>query len=94
MLFKPAARSSSQPGVPRICVVTPVLNGAAFLDDTIASVVTQAGDFVLHYYIQDGGSTDGTERIARKWMKLHKDGKLPILCRELILSFASEPDAG
>ena len=41
-------------------IVTPVFTGTRFLDETILSVLAQAGDFRLRYHIQDGGSTDGT----------------------------------
>jgi glycosyltransferase involved in cell wall biosynthesis len=41
-------------------IVMPVFNGTRFLDETILSVLAQAGDFRLRYHIQDGGSTDGT----------------------------------
>ena len=50
---------------PTVYVVTPSFNAAAPIDRTIASVLSQAGDFRIRYHVQDGGSTDGTlERIA------------------------------
>jgi len=44
----------------RFSIVTPVLNGEKFLDQTILSVVGQTGPFSIRYHIQDGGSNDGT----------------------------------
>lgn len=92
---KPAAAPSpASPNAPTICIVTPVFNGAKFIDDTISSVVTQSGDFVLHYHIQDGGSTDETAAIVDRWIRLNKSGLLPKFCREVHITFSSEPDKG
>lgn len=48
--------------LPRISVVTPSLNQAAFLPSAISSVLEQ-GYPDLEYLVQDGGSTDGTRAI-------------------------------
>ena len=78
----------------RFCIVTPCLNYAGLLDRTLLSVLTQAGDFSLHYHVQDGGSTDGTlERLAF-WQAAVADGRLPAGCRDLRLTVASAPDRG
>jgi glycosyltransferase involved in cell wall biosynthesis len=53
---------------PRITVVTPVLNGVRFIEDTIRSIVYQ-GYPNLEYIVVDGGSTDGTIDIIRKYQK-------------------------
>src|SRR3712207_4416157 len=51
--------------VPRISVVTAVLNGACFLDDAVQSVLRQTcSDWQL--LIVDDGSTDGTHDIASR----------------------------
>jgi glycosyltransferase involved in cell wall biosynthesis len=47
----------------RFVIVTPVLNGATFIGKMLDSVAAQAGCWV--HYIVDGGSTDGTQDIAR-----------------------------
>ena len=51
----------------RFTIVTPVLNGEKFLDQTILSVVSQAGPFSIRYHIQDGGSKDATLKLLAAW---------------------------
>ena len=52
---------------PRISIVTPSLNQAAFLPRTLESVLSQEGDFDLEYVVQDGGSTDGSVELLRRY---------------------------
>jgi glycosyltransferase involved in cell wall biosynthesis len=53
-------------GRPLISVITVVFNGRQHLEETIRSVINQAYDNV-QYIIIDGGSTDGTIDIIRKY---------------------------
>jgi len=65
---------------PKIALVTPVFNSARYLEATIRSVLSQ-GYPNLEYVIADGGSTDGSVEIIRKYeSELH--------------AWFSEPDRG
>jgi len=64
--------------LPLVTIVTPVLNGARFLDETLASVREQ-DHRPLEHIVVDGGSTDGT---------------LDLLRRAPGIRWISEPDRG
>ena len=66
--------------LPKITVVTPSLNQARFLEESIVSVLSQ-GYPNLEYIIMDGGSTDGSKAIIEKY-----SSSLAYWC--------SEPDQG
>jgi glycosyltransferase involved in cell wall biosynthesis len=67
-------------GRTKITLVTPSLNQGAFVERTIRSVLDQEGDFDLEYLVFDGGSTDGTLDVLRKY--------------EARLRLVVEPDTG
>ncbi len=63
----PCGQTASFPSVrPAVSVVTPCLNTAPYLEATIRSVVEQRG-VAIEYFIQDGGSTDGSVEIVRRF---------------------------
>ena len=47
-------------GVPPITIGTPVFNGAAWIGETLESVLAQDYSGELEYIVLDDGSTDGT----------------------------------
>ena len=53
----------------RISVITVVYNDAKHLEQTIQSVIEKKTKFQLNYLIIDGGSTDGTVEIIKKYEK-------------------------
>ena len=84
--IEPLAKSLAAPAHngptawPRIALVTPVFNSGRYIEQTIRSVLTQ-GYPNLDYFIVDGGSSDNTLEVIRKY-------------ENEIAGWASEPDNG
>lgn len=53
--------------MPVFVIVTPVLNGARYISETLTSISRQTDSDWIHYVV-DGGSTDGTQDIVRATM--------------------------
>ncbi len=65
---------------PKVSVITVVLNGAAYMEQTIKSVIEQSYSNI-EYIVIDGGSSDGTIEIVKKF-------------GDKISRFVSEKDSG
>ena len=78
----------------RISVVTPSYNQAKFVEATIDSVLSQEGDFELEYLVMDGGSTDGSVDVIRRYADLVASGRWPVRCRRVVMEWVSERDDG
>ena len=80
--------------IPTISAVTPSLNQGEFIEDAIRSVISQEGDFYIDYIIMDGGSTDSSVEIIKKYEQLLKSGKWPVKCMGIEYTWVSEKDRG
>ncbi|MFM8444042.1 MAG: glycosyltransferase [Methylococcus sp.] len=78
----------------KINVVTPVLNGERFLSLSLNSVLSQAGDFFIDYFIKDGGSTDMTLQKLLKYSQKIALGVFPIRCLGIRIRAISSTDDG
>ena len=68
--------------MPLVSVITPSFNQAAFIEETIQSVLMQDYPYIEHIIV-DGGSTDGTLDILKKYSYLRNR-----------FCYISEPDRG
>ncbi|MGD2090136.1 MAG: glycosyltransferase family 2 protein [Candidatus Aminicenantes bacterium] len=57
---------------PIISIVTPSYNQGEFIERTIQSILSQEGDFYIDYIVMDGGSTDQSVEIIKKYQELLK----------------------
>lgn len=77
-----------------ISIVTPSLNQGKYIEETINSVISQQGDFYIDYVIIDGGSTDNSIEIIRKYDSLINEDKWERRCLGIELTWVSEKDYG
>jgi len=82
------------PQVTRFSIVTPSYNQAAFIGETIESVISQAGEFEIEYFVMDGGSTDGSIEIIKKYADLVAAGEWPLQCVGISMKWCSQKDNG
>ena len=77
-----------------ISIVTPSYNQGAFLAETIESVIEQQGDFSIDYIIIDGGSSDNSVEIIKKYDELLQKGEWQVNCQGITFRWVSEQDRG
>jgi len=77
-----------------ISIITPSFNQGKYLEETIRSVITQKGDFYIDYIVMDGGSTDSSVDILKKYADLVNEGNWEKKCLGIDLTWMSERDAG
>ncbi|MGQ0604260.1 MAG: glycosyltransferase family 2 protein [Anaerolineales bacterium] len=80
--------------VARFSIVTPSYNQAAYIGETIESVLSQAGEFEIEYFIMDGGSTDGSVEIIKSYAERLARGEYPLRCVRATLVWVSQKDKG
>lgn len=78
----------------KVSIVTCSLNQGNFIDETIQSVLKQKGNFELEYIIIDGGSTDNTIDIIKKYDTLINSSDFSPECKKLSFKWVSEKDKG
>lgn len=74
-----------------IYIVTPCFNAASTIDETIWSVVSQTGNCEIYYHVQDGNSTDGTQKKLENWTK-RIESMRDLLPSRVYFSWSSERD--
>jgi len=77
-----------------ISIVTPSYNQGPYIEETLASVLSQEGDFFIQYIVMDGGSTDGTVNILKKTEEKIRDGRWNCKCKGIDFKWVSGKDEG
>ena len=77
----------------RFAILTPVLDGEKFLDQSILSVVSQTGPFTIRYHVRDGGSKDRTLEILAG-MEIPPRARFSGLLRRHRVFFRKRPRPG
>jgi len=77
-----------------ISVITPSYNQGEFLEETLASVLSQEGNFHLDYLIIDGGSNDNSVEIIKRYEKLLDEQRWQVRCCGITYRWLSEKDRG
>jgi glycosyltransferase involved in cell wall biosynthesis len=57
----------------KFSIITPSYNQGQFLEQTIRGVVEQQGNFDIEYFIYDGGSSDNSVSIIKKYAKKYNN---------------------
>jgi len=78
----------------KISIITPSYNQGKYLERTILSIWNQQGDFELEHIVIDGGSTDQSMEIVKKYDHLYQRGNFPFKCKSFKFIWQSEKDKG
>jgi len=78
----------------KIVVVTPVFNGADFLQSTLESILHQKGNFFIDYRVIDGCSSDKTLEILSNFQNRMEIGEMELRCNGITFTVQSSPDCG
>ncbi len=78
----------------KISIITPSFNQAKYIERTILSIWNQKGNFDLEHIIADGGSTDGSVAIIKKYEQLYKSNEFKFNCRSFTFKWWSKKDNG
>jgi glycosyltransferase involved in cell wall biosynthesis len=78
----------------KITVVTPSFNQGKYLEETIRSVISQEGDFLIDYIIMDGGSTDESKDIISRYDRMLQSGEWEVRCGGIEYRWVSRTDKG
>ena len=84
----------ARPGDIVFSIITPSYNQGQFIEETIKSVLSQEGNFFIDYIIADGGSTDNSVEVIKKYDQLLKNGEYPVKCRGIEYRWWSREDKG
>lgn len=77
-----------------LSIVTPSYNQGKYIEETMKSVLSQEGDFFIDYIIMDGGSSDNSVEIIRKYDDLVRSGAWERKCFGIEFRWISEKDGG
>src|SRR5689334_12820578 len=82
------------PEIPTFVIVTPSLNSARFISQTVESVVSQTGRFRIRYHVQDGGSRDDTVSELQLWSERLSSTLFRPNCYGVEFSYDTATDRG
>ena len=69
-------------------IIIPTKDSAEYLDQSLGSILLQAGDFELHVHVQDAASTDHTTSVVDRWRSWLEAADR----KNIRLTFDSRPD--